>query len=224
MQLHTVPPELPGHIVAVVLDYLHPTLSLPLPTYLLSTPLIQRHHFLNINPENAQEYLSWPPHSASQEASVKHNLVEVLAALAPHEGHNGTAYPIRYTADGETAYAHVLAEAPSLQMTARIIFQWDGSEAWKYHDASTAPLPSPNFATLQETMAANTNGNGSASLPDRRDPSEDGHDDYWDSYGGDDGDHEVPYRSNVSQEGSVKGEDAYWAQYSSVHGKMLSLY
>jgi hypothetical protein len=228
MQLTQSPPPLPNHTVVLVLDYLHPALSLPLPSHLLSTSLTQRHHFLNLGPDDPQAYLSWPSSTTTVDNNTPGtSTLDVLAALPPRGDDGGVLpYPIRYTADGETAYAHVLAEAPSLHKTLRLVFQWDGSDAWKYHDMSIASLPPSDFGTPSEAMAAATAAvSASTPLPspspfDRRGPSDGGdNDDYWDSYGGGDEDHDREHaRPTFSRDGSTQGEDAYWAQYNSVHG------
>jgi hypothetical protein len=227
MQLPSSPPALPVHTVATVLEYLHPALSLPLPPHLLSTSLIQRHHFLSLTPDDPRAYLSWPSTAVVAEDESGPSAIDVLAALSPRGEDNVMPYPIRYTTDGETIYAHVLAEASSLNKIVRIVFQWDGVDAWKYHDASTAPLPQSNFESPAAAISAST----AISVPvpqtshtfEQRAHSEDeGDDDYWNSYGAsDDIDREHAGRQFASQDSSSVGEDAYWAQYGSVHGNLL---
>jgi hypothetical protein len=217
MQLPTAPPPLAAHTVATVLAYLHPALSLPLPAHLVSHALAQRHHFLGIAPSDAHAYLSWPASSPADAAAP--SVLDALGALPPHAD-DGPALPVRYTADADSAYAHVLAAVPALDCTLRLVFQWDGAEAaWKYHDASTAPLPPTSFGLPGDALAAVARASSSQ---DRRTPSSEGDDDYWNSYGGADDDDREHAGTSLQGTATPGGEDAYWAQYNSVHGASIS--
>lgn len=105
---------------------------------------------------------------------------------------------------------------------------------WKYHDAKPMPFPSnlynsphdacnppPNPDPAQRSIPNVTNGKGGEAGYGSDD------DDYWDSYGNSNSDDEgephesqsngIP-RSMSKISDDAKAEDAYWAQYASVHG------
>jgi hypothetical protein len=236
-------PLLPQHSVGLVLQYICPPSQLtePLPPHLLSSALSQRHHFLGITPTEPLEYLSWPTSANTGGTSA----VEVLEALPrlSDDVEGPTSLPVRYSADDEHVYAHATIKNEDGR-SVRLVFQWDGEDAWRYHDASTAPLQfettdSPSSALLlaQHATAPDSGAHhhkhsihargyespypGEAGLID----DEAGDFDYWNSYGGGDVDDSEPpsrRRSSLHSKPGDKGEDAYWAQYGTVHGEALS--
>lgn len=199
-----------SHTVHLVLQYISPPseLTQPLPPHLLSKSLLQRHHFLQISPDNPVEYLCWP---APQNARA----IELLNIFSS-PGEQPDQYYVRYTSDSEHTYAHV--QVVTHEQGVRLLFEWDDEDGWKYHDSQLMPFPSTSRSALQTPTTA-------AEQARERYPSVarsflDDEDRYWNAYN-------APLRESFSalaprstfKEGSADGaEDAYWAQYSSVQG------
>ncbi|EPQ60793.1 hypothetical protein GLOTRDRAFT_124543 [Gloeophyllum trabeum ATCC 11539] len=229
------PAPLPAHAVSLVLQYIAPPsgIAQPLPPHLLSRPLLQRHHFLAISPDDPKEYLSWPSSAPDVRARAL-ALLEDLPSVDPEDA----LYPVQYTSDAESTYAHV--HIPSLLPSSgdddlRLVFHWGGDE-WKYHDAALMPFPPNSSPDLESPVAASLpvpqylpsdeNVRGGADATPGQESDDD--DDYWNSYGGgdDDGDEErdthhsrnAAPASDPDQSEEDAAEAAYWAQYSSVHG------
>ncbi|KAF8445962.1 hypothetical protein L210DRAFT_3642271 [Boletus edulis BED1] len=203
---------LPAHTVDLVLQYISP-LADPLPPHLISTPLRQRHHFLQISPSSPVEYLCWPsPDNAK--------IIDLLGRLSPLP--DGASYPTRYTSDPESTVAHV--QISSNAQGLRMLFHWDSTHGWKYHDLRLMPFPSPSFSTPEESLAssfaceAGTDPRPSTldlvSEADNVNGSEE--ESYWDAYGAAGHDLTSPLPPQGTE--AVEGEDAYWAQYASVQG------
>lgn len=194
--------------ISIVLDYLSP-LSGPLPPHLLSRPLLQRHHFLTISPDNATEYLAWP----SPEQSHAVHLLQTEPISAQAENHS---YSVVYTADPETLLAHVRI-TPDL----RLLFLWDKIQGWQYHNVALMPFPAQSYESFN---SAYTKYSEEDFLPEPTYGIEitagDDDDSYWNSYG----DEEDPERlsaANTTQNNNLNSEDAYWAQYASVQGPSI---
>lgn len=203
---------LPAHTVALVLQYISP-LSDPLPPHLVSTPLRQRHHFLQISPSSPVEYLCWP----SPDNAKAIDLLDRLPPLSDHD-----SYPTRYTSDPESTFAHVQISSNAEGL--RMLFQWDDIHGWEYHDLRLMPFPSPSFSTPQESLASSSAcGAGPPRPPTldliaEADHINSGDDDsYWEAYGAAGHDLTSPLLPQSSTD-AVSGEDAYWAQYASVQG------
>ena len=195
---------LPAHTVEIVLQYISP-LSDPLPPHLISTPLRQRHHFLQISPSTPVEYLCWPsPDNAK--------VVDLLDRLPPPSDH--ASFPTCYTSDPDSTFAHV--QISSNAQGLRMLFHWDDIHGWRYHDLRLMPFPSSSYSTPQELLAGGVGPPRLSSLePDPINSRDD--DSYWDAYGaaGHDLTSPLPPQSAID---AVEGEDAYWAQYASVQG------
>ncbi|KAH7880706.1 hypothetical protein F5879DRAFT_904796 [Lentinula edodes] len=197
------------YTVSLILTYICPpsqlTLS-PLSPHLISRPLLQRHHFLGLDPEtDLKAYLMW--------ATEDDKAFARLEGLAPPTaGDEDPVIGIRYTADKENIYAHAeLRSWPShASAEIRLVFLWDPVDSsWKYHNI--ASMPFPISATLNVTDAVEQQ---TPSLAIQVKGDED--DDYWNSYGSDVTKEHIPRnKSNGDISGS---EDAYWAQYASVQG------
>lgn len=199
-----------SHTIHLVLQYISPPseLTQPLPPHLLSRSLLQRHHFLQISPNNPLEYLCWP---AAQSARV----IELLNIFSSPGDQPGQYY-VRYTSDPEHTYAHV--QVVTHEQGVRLLFEWDDEDGWKYHDSQLMPFPYTSRSALHPPTTA-------AEYARERYPSVarghlDDEDRYWNAYN-------APfYESNFAlaprstlRESSADGtEDAYWAQYSSVQG------
>lgn len=230
-------PILPYHI-DLILQYISPPsqLDTPLPPHLVSRALLQRHHFLSLSPESdCPTYLTWSEDNRDRTIALLEALPKPIDDLLVDA-------PVRYVVDPESAYAHV--EAFSIgdedEDGLRLVFQWDGNDSWKYHDANVMPFPPNGYASLEEALAkvdaephsasAEVEGDGHARQggASASAGSSDDDDDYWNSYGGaEDDDHASPKAHNRhpgSKEGSdAGGEDAYWARYASVHGLYSTL-
>lgn len=224
--LQMSPTPLSPSTVQVVLQYLSPPSQLdqPLPPYLLSKSLLQRHHFLSISPDDPQEYLCWP---TSREQAPK--AIEFLDAIPVPAGDDAPRnFPVNYSFDGEYMYAHVDVSHDNTP-GARLVFQWDEDDGWKYHDAGIMPFPPNSQASLMDVLqtkpsihqpaAANPVDSFNSYGFDSEPSSDD--DDYWNAYGSQDALDESEKDLLSSSSDAVGTEDAYWAQYASVHGKIM---
>lgn len=221
------PTPISSSSIRVVLQYILPPsqLTQPLPPYLLSKSLLQRHHFLSVAPEDPQEYLCWPSTSEGPSA------IDLLELTRPVDDDVPLDYPVQYSSDGEYTYAHVHLTSTD-HPGARLVFQWDEFDGWKYHDAKLMPFPPSSSSSLADVLSPPSTTDVYESLqPTRYDAygfdventnSDD--DDYWNAYGAQDADLSSPphHFSFSNKESSGDPEDAYWARYSSVQGKLFS--
>jgi hypothetical protein len=208
-----LPTQIKQHSVDLVLQYISPPNNLhPLPPYLISKSLLQRHHFLEIPPDNHRDYLCWP-------SNVQSQVIDILESRSTDE--SPSLYQYRYSFDGDFSYAHVDI-TPDRDNGLRLIFQWDQSdEVWKFHDLNLMPFPpgatdSPH--TVSDFIADDKTIDQTPPLIISSDSSTPENDDdaYWDAYGADDGLSSATHKFALDKESNT--EDAYWAQYSSVHG------
>src|SRR5262245_60180583 len=124
-------PPLAQHTISLVLSYISPPYH-PLPPHLTSKSLLQRHYFLNLSPDHPESYLCWPSkHSHQAIQLLESTLKRVLRPDEPIIPHS-----VAYTADDEYAYAHVFFTSQLC-----IVFQYDGVDAWKYHNITLSCLP-----------------------------------------------------------------------------------
>ncbi|KAH9486907.1 hypothetical protein JR316_0000973 [Psilocybe cubensis] len=190
--------------VHVILDYLSP-LSVPIPPHLLSRLLLQRHHFLNLAPDNPEEYLAWPSEHRSHAIH--------LLQTTPFPAHDNPL-PVHYLPDPENIQAHVRI-TPDL----RLVFLWDKDHGWQYHNLALMPFPPNSYSSFNDSLLASSIDDF---LPEQSEHSvsfnvEDDDDSYWNSYGqGDEPNHHSVSAANADQ--NLSSEDAYWAQYSAVQG------
>lgn len=217
--------QIPHITINNILVYILPPsqLSQPLPTHLISTSLIQRHHFLNITPDNPVEYLCWP-------SPGRDRVIQLLESLATQKDDEERVYHVRYTSDVEYTYAHV-----RLDDELRLVFQWDRVEMWKYHDANLMPFPPGNHESPEDALAdAAADALAGGSIDDElsrissieksfknTEVNESDDDAYWNGYGIQ-GESDRPHDQDAQLKKTVaadNGEDAYWAQYATVHGK-----
>lgn len=202
------PSTLAPATVDAFLQYLIPPVQLagnPIPSPLLSLPLLQRHHFLNISPqENLADYLTWPSPDQPRILDILHTL--------PNPG-PAEQLPIKYAGDQETLFAHVhLRFTPDASTGLRLVFQWDAPDsAWKYHNIALMPFPPNSFDNIDDVW-------GEAIHIVQEAKEEDA---YWDAYGHDDHD-EVHLDATRAKHDHGNNEDAYWAQYANVHGMSYS--
>lgn len=218
------PTPLSNGSVSTTLQYIAPPSQLdqPLPPFLLSKSLLQRHHFLSISPEDPAEYLCWP-----SDSSLK--AIELLERHATLLDDSEPRYAVQYSSDGEYTYAHASLSGSTDDESVRLVFQWDDHDGWKFHDVKTMPFPPGSSASLREVLASSAQ----LELPEEPAPtynpygfehsddsSSGDEDDYWNAYGAADSGSPSPLRPACSGKStSGDSEDAYWAQYSSVHGK-----
>ena len=193
---------LPAHTVGLVLQYISP-LTDPLPPHLLSTPLRQRHHFLQISTTSPLDYLCWP----SPDNLRIIDLLDHLSLLSDHP-----SYLTRYTSDPDSTFAHAQVSLDAQGL--RLVFHWDNN-TWKYHNLCSMPFPSPSFLTPEESFS-------SVAMPGHLCPDQlnsDNDDSYWASYG--EAVDDLTSSSPSQNVPDIVGEDAYWAQYASVQGYLL---
>ena len=170
------------HIILNILQYIVPPsrIAQELPSHLLSSSLLKRHHFLGLHPTDPVEYLCWPAGSSDQ--AVHYLETTHILEDAPD-------FAIRYTSDPEHTHAHILI--PSRHPGVRIVFQWEHDGGWKYHDLRLMPISSPFFESLDDALALHTNGlNGLSDANHSSEPTplfanspENDEESYWDSYG-----------------------------------------
>lgn len=185
-----MPSALSQDTVRLVLVYI--SQSLPLPTHLLSKPLLQRHHFLTITPDDYTAYLAWPGSSPQLLADVLNGL-----SLPPDDQHG--VYTIVYSSDQETTLAHVSMTPADAAYNSliRLVFMWDNSEAmWKYHNLAPMPFPQDSVPSVDQAMSQpffdrpeidadsywGTPHHSDEVCDHDREPQSDSEDDYWDRY------------------------------------------
>jgi hypothetical protein len=196
------------HSVAVVLQHIVPPSQLsPLPPYLLSSSLLQRHHFLHISPDQPVSYLAWPSDSGHHHTAVR--LLENFQC--PIDERLYASFPIRYTTDPESAYAHVSISTEHYSPGIRLVFQWNTPDGWKYHNLALMPFPPNSFESLQEALQH---------FPVETDDQVDS---YWDAYPASDDSQLVPPIKVADTDSQHAAEDSYWSQYATIHGMYMSI-
>ncbi|KAH9937662.1 uncharacterized protein B0H18DRAFT_1081778 [Fomitopsis serialis] len=219
-------PIQPG-LVHLILQYIAPPsqLNQPIPPHLISKSLLQRHHFLQISLDDPKEYLCWP--------TSQGRAIDLLEDLPRQLDDEPASYPVHYTSDAEQAYAHV--ELPSTGSDkARMVFEWDEADGWKYHDLALMPFPPGSRAAPQQPDDVKETKYVKPTVPlvpaaayvaDAYGGEGEGDDDYWNAYGSQDDAasfNDDPFMASKDAEAGT--EDAYWARYSSVHGEYRRLY
>ncbi|KII94338.1 hypothetical protein PLICRDRAFT_424501 [Plicaturopsis crispa FD-325 SS-3] len=196
-----------------ILQYISPPsqLTQPLPPHLISKSLLQRHHFLQISPEDPSEYLCWP-------SPDRREVVDRLESyVMPVDDEAYATLSVRYLSDDEHSYAHV-----RLTDGLRIVFQWDELDGWKYHDAGLMPFPPGSHSSLGDATSLSLGGSGAGELRQGIDTPAVDDDAYWGAYGAGEGEDNDDDRSQDALAGQNKDtpttEDDYWAQYGGVHG------
>ncbi|TFK89773.1 hypothetical protein K466DRAFT_574615 [Polyporus arcularius HHB13444] len=197
-----------------------------IPPHLLSKPLLQRHHFLHLTPEQPDEYLCWP-----SSPEKKAHVIELLESRPrPIDDDQPTVFPVQYSFDGEDFFAHVDLSSGH-NSGPRVLLQWDDDVGdWRYHNTDLMPFPPGCRAELEDVLvppaAPNPVSLHSIATPSYhsfdvdslQDDSDD--DDYWNAYGASDiGDSHYGEGAPASaKDTAASSEDAYWAQYASVQG------
>ncbi|KAF4623943.1 hypothetical protein D9613_001821 [Agrocybe pediades] len=192
--------------VHVILDYLCP-LTAPLPAHLISKPLLQRHHFLDISPDNAADYLAWPSANPEEQS---HAVAVLQSEAVPLHDH----FQVNYVPDPHDIQAHVRI-TPDL----RLIFLLDKQNGhWLYHNVALMPFPAHSYSSFDDALKAYSPDDF---LPEQNhvfdQKDQDDEDSYWNAYGAGDDDSHQP-RSDDYLDNGANSEDAYWAQYSAVQG------
>jgi len=193
---------LSSSVVATILNYICP-LNAPLPPHLLSKPLLQRHHFMHLTPDNPLHYLAWPPHDE-----------DLLDHLDISE--HASSFSVRYSADNQHIIAHARVTPQSSHHPGiRLVFLWDAEQSsWQYHNLAPMPFPKDSHSALCDAIAIHQSS--CDFLPDSLNVVVDGNDNddsYWNSYS-QTSDGPPPALDSKP----VNSEDAYWAQYATVQG------
>ncbi|ESK88909.1 hypothetical protein Moror_13271 [Moniliophthora roreri MCA 2997] len=215
--------------VSVLLQYIAPPSQLtdPLPNHLISQSLLQRHFFLDLRDPSTDpaSYLSWP-------SEDQQKIFSILESLPTPIDHHSSISSIRYSGDEESAFAHaeITTTGPKQDTSdgIRLIFQWDDRDSsWRYHNVALMPFPTHSFDSPSSLplVQKQTNPDNSTSMPAEHggsplitvDSHHNDEDSYWDAYGGED-DERLNAGLSRSNSTDPTSEDAYWAQYSSVHG------
>ncbi|KAJ3576665.1 hypothetical protein NP233_g287 [Leucocoprinus birnbaumii] len=215
--------------VAVVLQHIcPPSAHQRVPAHLLSLPLLQRHHFLSISPDDPAAYLTWPDSDSQRVLALLEEIrPEDLSELLPAHV-DATDALIRYAADPEAVYAHVrisstpIHPSPSLhpdsEPSLRLVFLWDQpSSSWRYHNSAIGDFPKGSHSDLSHAMTLFHSPDDF--LPERTytlsvDNFDDDDDAYWNAYGTGEPLQSAPVKSVPGAD----TEDAYWAQYASIQG------
>lgn len=210
--------------VHIALQYIAPPSQLdqPLPPFLLSKPLLQRHHFLQIPPDDPAQYLCWPSDTSAKAIDLLESLPRPVDDDTPH------VYPVQYTSDVEHTYAHVALASAGEDDAVRLVFQWDEVDGWKFHDAKLMPFPQGSKPSLSEVLAPQAPAVGAPQPPaavheynpygfnDQSDDSDE--DSYWNAYGADSDGSDLRDGMSSARDMASDGEDAYWARYATVQG------
>jgi hypothetical protein len=217
------PIPISSYTINLILQYISPPsqLASPIPSNLISRSLLQRHAVLEISPEDSSSYLSWPSPGRDRATQLLESLPMPLDEVA-------SDFLVGYAVDPEHAYAHVHVK-PTGDDGLRLVFEWDGEESWRYHDSNTMPFPPGTQPSLGDAVS----GAPSVSIPvpesggeklDKAgksdangDQDDDNDDSYWNSYGVE-ADSDTQPLPSTSKNETDTSEDAYWAQYASVHG------
>ncbi|KAH9944404.1 uncharacterized protein BXZ73DRAFT_40022 [Epithele typhae] len=214
------PSLLSPNIPHVLLQYISPPsqLTQPIPSHLLSQTLLQRHHYLRLTPDTPDEYLCWP--SSPEKRAQILDLLE--SRPKPLDDDQPLTFPIQYSFDGEEFFAHVNVSDDGDGV--RLILQWHDAGDWRYHNLDLMPFPSGSRSSLEDILVppASPVRPVTAHAPALRESSlasDEDEDDYWNSYGSTDiGDSAYSDGIPTCRKDTSSSEDAYWAQYSSVHG------
>ena len=188
-------------IVHRILAHFSPLIE-RLPPNLISKRLLQRHHFLNLTPDNAAEYLAWPSQSGESHVLDLQSLPNVDDYLS-----------VQYTADSEDLLAHVRI-SPNL----RLVFLWEHESGWQYHNLAPMPFPSDAFADLNDARALYSPNDSLQVQNHEIKASNDDENSYWNSYSGGDDDLDHPSSDSIKVLDESNSEDAYWARYSTIQG------
>lgn len=210
-------PIQPG-LVHLILQYIAPPsqLTQPIPPHFLSKSLLRRHHFLQITPDDPQEYLCWP--------NSRGRAVELLENFPRRPDDEPVSYPVQYTSDAEETLAHVCLPVSGGEGV-RLVFEWDDADGWKYHDLAMMPFPSNSSTSLEQAPTKETAyiAPSVQSVTAAYEHNDGDDDDYWNAYGAqDDAEPSNDDTFMASKDADAGTEDAYWARYSSVHGQSSS--
>lgn len=188
--------------IALILEYIHPPSQLDIiPPHLLSSSLLQRHHYLQLSPHHPASYLAWP--SDSNDLVIR--LLELFQR--PIDDRLYSSFSVRYTSDPESAFAHV-SILPEYSPGLRLIFQWGSPDGWKYHNIALMPFP-PNSSESLHDPHVHPMIDGQLDLDSP----------YWDAYAySDDSQFQPPTKADPQQD----AEDSYWSQYAAIQGKHIS--
>ncbi|KAF5367233.1 hypothetical protein D9615_010670 [Tricholomella constricta] len=206
-------PLLPTDI-SLVLEYIAPpSLLSTLPPHLISNSLTQRHRFLHLSPDTPADYLAWPTDS---QPNAQQNAIDLLEDFQkPLDDH---VYPVRYTSDAESAFAHVDISSSVDPPGLRLVFQWNPPDGWKFHNLAFMPFPTNSYESVKDIVVYEPHD--FLVEPPMAPVDDVERDSYWDAYGlseSDDLQDQSGFnKPNVDLEAGT--EDAYWAQYSAVHG------
>ena len=215
-RMESPPVPISLYTINLILQYISPPsqLAYPIPSNLLSHSLLQRHALLELSPADSSSYLSWP--SSGRDCAIQH-----LESLQMPLDELASDFLAGYTTDSEHAYAHVHVK-PTGDDGLRLVFEWDGQDSWKYHDSNVMPFPPGTHPSLDDAISAAV----TASSPElsrikqeksENDDGESNDNDYWNSYGTEDG-RGMQLQSSMSKGETDASEDAYWARYTSVQG------
>jgi hypothetical protein len=189
------PTPLPMHVISLALQYLLPP-SPPLPTHLITKPLLARHHFLSLDgSSDAAAYFCWPGADDASTKLVIHALEEFTVSWAQSQEsefellNNNTLYEV----DASSSVKGRVKIGEKVEL----VFLYEGPvEGWKYHDAvlvSSTRQALPLHHSLEEALESsgsglgldlrNVNGIANGVHSNERAASPTNSDAYWGGYG-----------------------------------------
>ncbi|KAF8642411.1 hypothetical protein AX16_009676 [Volvariella volvacea WC 439] len=201
-------PPGPGPIsqdtIRFLLQHIVPPPQSVLPPHLLSPLLLQRHHFLRLDPiQDPVAYLAWPSEDQHRVAHLLQSLS--LESLPTH-------FPVSYTSDPEATFAHARITPDDHSSSGlRLVFYWQPDAGWKYHNIALMPFPPSSYSSL---LFRPIGSHDSAIARDHDDNDDDA---YWNSYSHSDSFADPPHE-HTKDDAHLSSEDAYWAQYATVQG------
>jgi len=141
-----IPPLFPQILQQLALHLFPPTATV-IPKELLSTPLSQRHHFLNISPEDPVDYLCWPSVDSS-------SVIENIATIdREHLSFDKLVQEAVYSADSESTLVWVPIHSSNSHLQLILLHDpEDPSIPWKYHDLQLLSLPQNSYTNLEAAI------------------------------------------------------------------------
>jgi hypothetical protein len=209
-----IPPLFPQVLQQLALHLFPPTATV-IPKKLLSTPLFQRHHFLDISPEDPADYLCWPSADSS-------SIIENLASIdREHLSFDKLVQEAVYSADSESTLVWVPIHSSNSHLQLLLLHDpEDPSIPWKYHDLQLFSLPQNSYTNLEAAIQA-IHPQPLTAMDTLYPESAEA---FWEGYASSGtsspvvSDRQITAEPDSTEE---KTERDYWSRYSDVQGQCL---
>ncbi|KAG8997304.1 hypothetical protein FRB93_000437 [Tulasnella sp. JGI-2019a] len=221
-----LPPPLPPHVFAIILQYLLPP-SPPVPQTLLSTALLQRHYFLSIDHHNdPASYFLLP----KDEPDIAHGIVLALEEIGTYDVDHA-AEEIEYLVDSDDR----LMARVGLMSQLQVVFVLESrtepkssepgmesapppeeSTEWRYHDViwRNDKRKVVGYATVETALASQNRAAKPAEGEENTTPVEQTADEFWDGW---DEPETTAQQTNKGMQADVgDSDDQYYARYADV--------